>query len=672
MEGNRIRGERTRRIASTFAAVTAVLATIGVLAPTIAQARTQGRTLFLTEPVRPGAVRGALRGPVQPQHMVAQPGEEEGYVIAFRPDHDVYVDAVVDAGSSSQFLQQWTQIVRMEWVNVTRPSTGLGSRPGRYGDPLPPQVSGAGNAGRLLAKGGQWNAFVVLVSVPASQPAGTEQGMILVRDPQGQVLVRSKFSVTTAVTKNAGGAADPAIAPHDSRNFKVLFGFNPNWYRALAPAKTAQEQYEQTYRTLWMLARHRSSPNQWQKAYPTGDGAYDCSAADGYLKVYNDIPWWADGQPGALPVSLMPNNTVARCTTDGFAIKDEQGKGSKFDDKVVEPVKSAWFIYRVADHWRKNGIQDSRTYFLNPFDEPDAAQSRTQVTQVNKMVHDYAPGVKVLGTTWPMATAGQKVCRTVRGRRVCAVRRGQPTSNAYLHDGQGKDDLDGWVVPYFRMFGFGVTKVQREVGINRDREVSGRLRQIQKQGGEAWTYDLPLGTRRVPQTAIDGASTDARFMFWVLGREGSNGWFSAVTNRWVDPINTSKSRNPWDSPLSWVGTKSLDKENTGPHGVVSNGWGSLYYPGYRPQLGLTDPLAQPVSSLRLERMRDGVEDANLMRQYRERFGQARLNTKLRSVLGGLRAGTDLPGNETFPRYRTGGLALRMEVVRRQMIAELAQ
>jgi hypothetical protein len=676
MEGIWLRGKRAQRIARLLAAATAAAMTIVLLAqPAPASAAAggdvQARTLFLTEQVRPGAVRGALRGPVQPQHMVAQPGEEEAYIIAFRPPRDVYVDAVLDA-SSSPFARQWTQMLRMEWVNVTRPSTAMGSRPGRYADPLPPQVAGQGNAGRLLARGGQWNAFVVLVSVPAAQPAGTETGTVLVRDAAGNVLVRSRFTMTTVVTRRADGAADPAIAPHDARNFKMLFGFNPNWYRALAPAKTAQEQYEQTYRTLWMLARHRAAPNQWQKAYPTGNGTYDCSASDGYLKVFAEMPWWADGRAGALPVALMPNHAVARCTTDGFTIRDEKGKASKFDHKVGDPVRSAWFIYRIADHWRKAGIQDHRTYFLNPFDEPSPEQNLTEVPKVNKMVHDYAPGVKVLGTTWPMERAEQRVCRQLRGRQVCAMRRGQQASNGHLRDGQGGDDLDGWVAPYFRMFGFGVTKTQRELGIDRSREVIDRLRQIQRNGGEAWTYDLPLGTRRVPQLAIDGPSTDARFLYWPLGREGTQGWFSAVTNRWVDPYQTTTPRNPWDAPLSWVGTEALDRENTGPHGVVSNGWGSLYYPGYRPKLGLIDPLAQPVSSLRLQRMRDGVEDVNMMRQYRDRFGQKALDDALLGVLGSLQAGTDLPGNETFPRYRQPGLSLRMEIIRRQMLARLAQ
>ncbi|MCW2922630.1 MAG: hypothetical protein JWM98_34 [Thermoleophilia bacterium] len=670
MEGNRIRGERALRRVLMSSLVALVASAIAM--PTIALAAgVQARTLFMTEQVRPSGVRGPLAGPVQPQFMVAQPGEEEGFMLAIRPGSTVHASATVDPGSSA-FATQWTQVLRSQYVTITRPSTGMGSRPGRYADPLPPQVPTAGNAGRLTARGGEWSAFAVIVSVPATATAGTSGGTVVVRDEHGTVLARAKFSVTVVPTKNSSGSLDPAITPHDPRNFKLLFNFNPNWYRALAPADTAQDQYEQTYRTLWMLARHRAAPNVWQKAYPSGDGTYGCSAADGYLKVFDQIPWWADGKPGAVPVALMPNHTVARCDQDGFTIRDEKAAGTKFDDAVGDKVKSAWFIYRVADHWRTAGIQDSRAYFLNPFDEPSAEQNATVVPEVNKLVHDYAPGVKVLGTTWPMETGGQRVCRTVAGRQHCAIQAAQKSSNANLRDGQGGDDLDGWIAPYFRMYGFASTPEQKLAGVNRAREVVTRLKAVQKAGGEAWTYDLPLATKRLPQLAIDGPSSDARFLFWPLGREGFNGWFSAVTNRWVDPVATTKPRNPWDAPLSWVGSAALDKENTGPAGVVSNGWGSLYYPGLRPQLGLTDPLAQPVSSLRLERMRDGVEDANLMRQYRTRFGQSALNRVTAGVVGPLVGGRGLPNGEAFPAYTTAGLSMRMEIIRRQMLAEMSR
>ncbi|MCZ4495942.1 MAG: hypothetical protein JWM25_525 [Thermoleophilia bacterium] len=628
----------------TLACVCAWAATV-LAVPSTAAAAAELRTLFLTETIRPGAVRAPIRGPIQPHELVAQPGEEEGFILAVRPSAASQLSAVVSSDSSA-LMRQWSQVLRVQNVQIRRPSTKTGAAPGAYPDPLPPQAPGVAG-GLLNAPAGSWSGFVVVVSVPAAQPAGRYPGTIVVQDARGTVVARQPFAVTVATTRSRTGAVDPAIAPHDARNFKVLFNFNPAWYRTLAPAKTLQDQYEQTYRTLWMLARHRAAPTHWQRAYPAGDGTYSCTAADGFLKVFDDMPWWADGRPGAVPVALMPNHAIERCNQAAFTIRDDRGKASKFDDTVGDPTKSAWFIYRVADQWRRSGLQDHRTYFLNPFDEPSAAQSRTSVPQVNSLVHDYAPGVKVLGTTWPKA------------------------DNVQLRDG-GSNDLDGWVAPYFRAWGFGVSAAQAKRGINRSREVQQRLAKIQQAGGEAWTYDLPVGTNKVPQISIDSPASDARFMFWPLARDGYNGWFIAVSNRWVNPANYAQARNPWDDPLSWIGSKSADLNNAGPHGVISNGWGSLFYPGYRPALGLTDPLAQPVSSLRLERMRDGVEDANLMRQYRDRFGQAALNRKLTTVIGPLRAVAGMPSNETFYGYRNAGLPLRMELLRRQMLAELSR
>lgn len=625
----------------------ATLACLLVAAPaasagTAVAAGVAARTLFLAESFRPTSVRAPLQGSVVPEQLVAQPGEEEGLQLAVKVPTTTRLEAWVTGDAA---ITKWSQVLRVEWVDVRRPSTAMGGRTGRFADPLPPQsgASGSFGAGKLLARAGEWSGFALVVSVPSATAAGTYRGQLHVRDERGVELVRQDIALTVVATRGAHGTADTAIAPHDARNFKVLFNFNPAWYRALAPAKTAQDQYTQTYNTLWMLARHRAAPTHWHRAYPSGDGTYSCSAANGYLKVYDDLPWWADGRPGAVPVALMPNHAVKRCS-DGFEIRNARGSASKYDDTISDVKSSAWFIYRLADHWRSSGVQDHRTYFLNPFDEPDAAQNRSVVPQVNQLVHDYAPGVKVLGTTWPMRHGTQK------------------SDNSNLLDG-GNDDLDGWVAPYFRSWGF--------VGAGRSREVVDRLRAVRSKGGEMWTYDLPLGTKRVPQMAIDGPASDARFMFWPLGREGFQGWYTAVSNRWVDAAQTSRARNPWDDPLSWIGTKSTDRDNTGPHGVVSNGWGSLFYPGYRPAMGLTDPLAQPVSSLRLQRMRDGVEDVNLMRQYRDRFGEKWLNSRLAGVVGPARAVPNAPAGEVFPTYRLPGLALRMETARRQLLADLA-
>ncbi len=68
------------------------------------------------------------------------------------------------------------------------------------------------------------------------------------------------------------------------------------------------------------------------------------------------------------------------------------------------------------------------------------------------------------------------------------------------------------------------------------------------------------------------------------------------------PDDPSAYRDPYQDPLSRdTSTRS------------ANGDSSIIYPGYYPAYGLTDPYAAPVSSLRLEALRDGLEDREYMR-----------------------------------------------------------
>ena len=92
------------------------------------------------------------------------------------------------------------------------------------------------------------------------------------------------------------------------------------------------------------------------------------------------------------------------------------------------------------------------------------------------------------------------------------------------------------------------------------------------------------------------------------------------------------------------------------------------YPPISRQYGLTDPLAEPVSSLRFESLRDGIEDADLVALYREQFGSrgraARSPAGLRPVRKPAGVGW------TWAKYRNYGLAPRLEQVRRRLIERL--
>jgi hypothetical protein len=69
-------------------------------------------------------------------------------------------------------------------------------------------------------------------------------------------------------------------------------------------------------------------------------------------------------------------------------------------------------------------------------------------------------------------------------------------------------------------------------------------------------------------------------------------------NRWGQP-----GRDSYQDPLSFVW----------PDGRYCNGEAMLIYPGYYPRYGLNTRNAPPVSSLRLEALRDGFEDLEYLR-----------------------------------------------------------
>ncbi len=80
--------------------------------------------------------------------------------------------------SSDPLLVGSSELFKVGYVTITRPSTGVGSRRGLYPDPLLPAAFGARTA---LSKGA--NAFYVRVHVPADAPAGLHRGTLIVNDP---------------------------------------------------------------------------------------------------------------------------------------------------------------------------------------------------------------------------------------------------------------------------------------------------------------------------------------------------------------------------------------------------------------------------------------------------------------------------------------------------------
>jgi Domain of unknown function (DUF4091) len=158
---------------------------------------------------------------------------------------------------------------------------------------------------------------------------------------------------------------------------------------------------------------------------------------------------------------------------------------------------------------------------------------------------------------------------------------GVKQANGFLND-----DVDIWGVRYFYFFG----RIPA-------------LRQQKAAGKEVWWYTYANSwVATIPNFVIEKSNTDQRVWGWLMERWNVDGLMNWALNEWSMPNSPPTYRDPYQDPLSRdTSTRQ------------ANGDSSLIYPGYYPAYGLTDPYAAPVSSLRLEALRDGLEDREYMR-----------------------------------------------------------
>jgi hypothetical protein len=171
-----------------------------------------------------------------------------------------------------------------------------------------------------------------------------------------------------------------------------------------------------------------------------------------------------------------------------------------------------------------------------------------------------------------------------------------------------------------------------------------------------------MPTRSIPQLAIDSPPTDRRLLMLWNAYERNTGWLTWHLNRWVDGrvLDASKAwpRNPYEDPIA----------SKTPKGELANGDVSLIYPPVAAQYGLTDPTAPPVTSIRLEELRDGIEDVNLVTLHRERYGDAATRRAFAGIFGKVQVVKG--AGYTWPSYSHANLSTRMEQLRRSLVAAL--
>jgi hypothetical protein len=439
---------------------------------------------------------------------------------------------------------------RVYYVNVTTPTTALGSRRGMYPDPLVPR-----SFAEKQRLPDSTTPMYILVHVPYGTPGGTYAATLHVQN--GDETVDVPFSLRVW----SFGWAE--ISTHSA--FAVSLD---NLERSLPRSLDMSGDRKQRVLTAFyhMMHEHGISPtvvHYLPKVSASGHAGVNAWAAkvapfldtDGVSLLDNQLPWmrwfpWSRSQsPGASEIE-------AYLTEMTRAYKDRG-----WDKKA--------YVYVLDETTRTS--------------EERRAEKYARLAHEASAKSGYRIRFLLTDDPRPHALGGVK------------------NANTFLYD-----DVDVWTLRYYYFFG----RIPA-------------VRERQKAGKEIWWYSYTNGSvKRTPSFVIDKPHIDSRAWGWLMEQWDVDGILNWGFNRWGMPATGNGWRDPYRKPLSLVKGH-----------LRSNGDTCLVYPGYYPRYGLNDPYAAPVSSLRLEALRDGLEEREYLRLAKQSGseGQALATRLLKTI-----------------------------------------
>ena len=223
----------------------------------------------------------------------------------------------------------------------------------------------------------------------------------------------------------------------------------------------------------------------------------------------------------------------------------------------------AWcsYLHSVHDFWQKHGWLGSYPY-LYGMDEPGASRFRVVAGQA-RVTHSCFPGSHVLVT-------------------------GMPTvQNHFLWNG-GSDDVDAWVVLASRYYGEYTNPSLSRRGISHADQELRLINSARRHHKQIWTYTYDASSHSTPGFAATEPASDPRvFVDWAA-LEGITG------------------------VLYGEGTTTYAKGNPLASNDKAKGSFVLVYPGRD----------GPIASARLEVLREGIEDWEILNVVRHKHGAA--------------------------------------------------
>jgi hypothetical protein len=232
------------------------------------------------------------------------------------------------------------------------------------------------------------------------------------------------------------------------------------------------------------------------------------------------------------------------------------------------PEKWCPYLKAVRSFWQDHGWLGGSWPYLYGMDEPGLAGFKVVGKQASAL-HACFPGANEIVTGNPS------------------------TQNRFLWDG-GSNDVDAWVVLANRYYGKYTNPAQSRKHISHANDKLKLIDQVRRRHKQIWTYNY-AGTKTPGFTATESLSDPRLFFDWAA-LEGITGvLYGQGTTTYT------KSGNPLDSDSR-------------------NGQFTLIYPGKD----------APIPSARLEQIRDGIEDWEILNAVRRKQGDATVGR----ILGG--------------------------------------
>jgi Domain of unknown function (DUF4091) len=282
----------------------------------------------------------------------------------------------------------------------------------------------------------------------------------------------------------------------------------------------------------------------------------------------SDRRWWLDKSAQMVTAAEQPSQFASMW----IPISNNRWSPSTYVGGRSPYKPQTWCRYLRSVHafWQKHGWLGSYPY-LYGMDEPGASRFRVVQKQA-KAAHSCFGGSHEIVT-------------------------GMPTDqNHFLWNG-GKDDVDVWAVLASRYYGQYTNPAQSRLGISHAHQELRLINSARRHHKQIWTYTYDAASHSTPGfTATEPASDPRVFVDWAA-LEGITGL------------------------LYGQGTTTYAKGNPLVSNDKAKGSFVLLYPGRN----------GPIASARLEVLREGIEDWEILNLVRHRHGAA----AVRHLLSGL-------------------------------------